>query len=140
MGKEDNKVGFHLRKQSKGKDQSEYNRDCFNRVHNHTIKTSLLSWCVSISQLSFKFCISGSVSPIATLFIQPRSSIQDDFPIDDCPPFMNNIHRPGIPPQISGRKPLRSSDTGLLIIVIVAGTTFGIPPTTFTAYLHVIKV
>lgn len=27
------------------------------------------------------------------------------FPLDDRPPFMNNIHRPGIPPHISERRP-----------------------------------
>ncbi|XP_027354102.1 RNA-binding KH domain-containing protein RCF3-like isoform X2 [Abrus precatorius] len=27
------------------------------------------------------------------------------FPLDDRPPFVNNIHRPGIPPHISERKP-----------------------------------
>ncbi|KAK7410411.1 hypothetical protein VNO78_01176 [Psophocarpus tetragonolobus] len=27
------------------------------------------------------------------------------FPLDDRPPFLNNIHRPGIPPHISERKP-----------------------------------
>jgi len=26
------------------------------------------------------------------------------FPLDDRPPFLNNIHRPGIPPHISERK------------------------------------
>ncbi|CAL0305627.1 unnamed protein product [Lupinus luteus] len=27
------------------------------------------------------------------------------FPLDDRPPFMNNIHRPGVPPHISERRP-----------------------------------
>ncbi|XP_014501915.1 KH domain-containing protein HEN4 [Vigna radiata var. radiata] len=43
------------------------------------------------------------------------------FPLDDRPPFLNNIHRPGIPPHISERKPWGPQG------VLEGGSRIGLP-------------
>lgn len=60
------------------------------------------------------------------------------FPFDDVPPFMNNIHRPGIPPHISERKPWGPQVLDYYCYFLLCLGLFWLTHTTFAAYSHVI--